>query len=71
MMTSNGYSPLTVKGLDPGMYSVIINVFDGNQVVLRDQTVLRTIAVMGDQSGKITLRTLLHIHTVCSYKVCT
>ena len=31
MVTSNGSSPLTVRGLDPGMmYSVMINVFDGN-----------------------------------------
>ena len=53
-LTSNGSSPLNVTGLDPEiMYSVIINVFDGNQVVLRDQTVMRTIIVMGDQSGKI------------------
>ena len=55
MMTSNGSSPLIVTGLDPGIiYTVIINVFDGNQVVFRDQTVMRTITVMSDhQSGKI------------------
>ena len=53
-LTSNGSSPLTVTGLDPGiMYYVIVNVFDGNQVVLSDQTVMRTITVMSDQSGKI------------------
>ena len=52
MVTGNGSSPLTVRGLDPGMmYSVIINVFDGNQVVLRDQTVTLTSTVMGDKSG--------------------
>ena len=63
MMTSNGYSPLNVIGLDPGiMYTVIINVFDGNQVVLRDQTVMRTITVMSDQSGKI------YVHK-CSYHI--
>ena len=51
-MTSNGYSPLTVTGLDPGiMYTVIINVFDGNKVVLTDQIVMRKITVMSDQSG--------------------
>ena len=45
MVTSNGSSPLTVKGLDPGMmYSVIINVFDGNQV-LRGRLVIKTITV--------------------------
>ena len=52
MVTSNGSSPLTVRGLDPGMmYSVIINVFDGNQVVLSNQTVTKTITVMDDESG--------------------
>ena len=46
MVTSNGSSPLTVRGLDPGMmYSVIINVFDGNQVVLRGRVVRRIITV--------------------------
>ena len=54
MVTSNGNSPLTVRGLDPGMmYSVTINVFDGNQVVLSDQTVTLTITVMSNNSGKI------------------
>ena len=52
MMTSNGYSPLNVTGLDRGiMYSVTINVFNGSQVVLNDQTVMRNITVMSDQSG--------------------
>ena len=58
MITSNGNSPLTVIGLDPGIiYTVSINVFDGNQVVLRDQTETRNITVMSDQSGK----------TLCTY----
>ena len=52
-ITSNGYSPLNVTGLDPGIYSVIINVFDGNQVVLKNQTIMRNITVMSDRSGKI------------------
>ena len=47
MVTSNGSSPLTVRGLDPGvMYSVTINVFDGNQVVLSDQMITTNITVM-------------------------
>ena len=51
MVTSNGNSPLTVKGLDPGMmYSVRINMFDGNQVVLSDQAVTRTVILKGDHS---------------------
>ena len=56
MVTSNGSSPLTVRGLNPGMmYSVTINVFDRNHVVLSDQTcaVTQTITVMSDNSGKI------------------
>ena len=54
MVTSIGSSPLTVRGLDPGMmYSVIINVFDGNQVVLRNQMVAKTITVMGTDTGKV------------------
>ena len=53
MVTSNGSSPLTMGGLDPGMmYSVTINVFDGNQVVLSNQTVTKTVTVMDDESGK-------------------
>ena len=57
MVTSNGSSPLTVRGLDPGMmYSVIINVFDGNQVVLSDQKVTKTITVMSDETGNV------HVH---------
>ena len=47
MVTSNGSSPLTVTGLDPGMmYSVTINVFDGNQVVLRGKVERKTITVI-------------------------
>ena len=55
-MTSNGNSPLNITGLDPGiMYSVTVSVFDGNQVVLNNQTIMRSITVMSDQSGKIYL----------------
>ena len=54
MVTSIENSPLTVRGLDPGMmYSVAINVFDGNQVVLRNQMVAKTIIVMGTDTGKV------------------
>ena len=53
-MTSSGSSPLTVTGLDPGVtYSVIINVFDGNQVVLRHETVAKLIMVMANNLGEI------------------
>ena len=54
MVTSSGSSPLIVRGLDPGiMYTVMINVFDGNQVVLRDQTLDLTITVMNGGQGII------------------
>ena len=56
MVTSNGSSPLTVRGLDPGMmYSVTINVFDGNRVVLRGRTEIKTITVLSATitSGKL------------------
>ena len=46
IVTSNGYSPLTVRGLDPGKrYIVTINLFDGNQVVLNNERVTKTIRV--------------------------
>ena len=55
-MISNGSSPLTVRGLDPGiMYSVVFNVFDGNQVVVQDEIVTKTITVMGDKLSKISM----------------
>ena len=54
MVTSNGSSPLTVRGLDPGMmYCVMINVFDGNKVVFMAQVVRKFITVMGSISSKI------------------
>ena len=50
IMTSNGYSPLTVRGLDPGMrYTVTINVFGRNQEELNIQktiTVISTIPIV-------------------------
>ena len=53
MVTSNGSSPLTVGGLIPGMvYSVMINVFDGNQVVLIGRVVTKTITLMSTTSSK-------------------
>ena len=54
MVTSSGSSSLTVRGFDPGiMYTVMINVFDGDQVVLSDQTVNLIITVMDVEPGKI------------------
>ena len=66
MVTSNGSIPLTMTGLDPGiMYNVTINVFDGNQVVFRNQTIVKNITLISDQSGKIYIRTYvcIYIHT--------
>ena len=54
MVTNNGSSPLTVRGLDPGMmYSVTINVFDGNQVVFFSQVVRKFITVINTTLSKI------------------
>ena len=54
IVISNGYSPLTVRGLDPvERYIVTINVFDGNQVVFRDERVAKTITVRGTALSKI------------------
>ena len=61
-MTSSGYSPLIIRGLDPGiMYSVTINVFDGNQVVVKDETVTKTVTVMGDKLSKISIHSYTHV----------
>ena len=53
MVTSSGSSPLTVRGLDPGiMYTVMIDVFDGNQVIT-NQPVTTTITVKSNKSGEM------------------
>ena len=58
MVTIIGSNPLTVRGLDPGMmYSVIINVFDGNQVVFRDLMITANITVMKNL-GKLLFKLL-------------
>ena len=68
MVTSNGSSPLTMRGLDPGtMYSVIINVFDGSQVVLRDRVVEQAITVMDTRSSKLNYYIKLEENPVHSY----
>ena len=62
-LTTTGSSPLMVVGLDPGMmYSVTINVFDGNQVVLSDETVTLTITVMSDKSGKFIFKCMTSVY---------
>ena len=53
-VTSNGHSPLTVMGLDPGkMYSVSIHVFDGNKVVVNNEKVTKIIRVISATSSKV------------------
>ena len=53
LLITYGNSPLTVRGLDPGIiYTVLINIFDGNEVVLRNYVVTQDIRVMGETSGK-------------------
>ena len=65
MVTSNGSSPLTVRGLDPGMmYSVTINVFNNTQIVLRDLMITANITVK-HSSGKISVQAV-----VCTYNSC-
>ena len=57
ILITYGNSPVIIRGLDPGKrYSVTINVSDGDQVGLTDQTVVETITV---NSGKISF---LSIH---------
>ena len=67
IVTINGYSPLMVRGLDPGKrYTVTIKVFDGYQVVLNNERVTTAIEVRGTTSSKINdcMQTV-----VCSYTV--
>ena len=52
--TSNGYSPLIVRGLDPGIrYVVTISVYNGNQGVLSNERVTKTITVINTTPSKI------------------
>ena len=63
-MSSNGTSPLTLRGLDPGIrYSVIIDVFDGNRRVLNDETVAKVIRMINTTPSKINdcIRKQLHV----------
>ena len=46
VVTNNGYSPLTVMGLDPRQrYAVTVHVFDGDQVVSNIEGITKTILV--------------------------
>ena len=52
--TSNGYSPFTETGFDPGkVYTVYIDLFDGNRVVSNDERITTTITVISTTSSKI------------------
>ena len=69
MVTSNGSSPLTVRGLDPGMmYSITINVFNGSQVVLRGKVERKTITVTNTTSSKICDSVTIHMYIL---QLCT
>ena len=60
MVTSNGSSPLTVRGLDPGMtYSVTINPLI-NQIILRDIVITVNITI----SGKLYVQATVHVIAV-------
>ena len=70
LVTSNGYSPLTVMGLVPGeVYTVSIHVFDGNQVVLNDERITKIIRV-ATSSKIVCSMQLIYVHTyVCCYGI--
>ena len=52
MVTRSGIGPFTVTNLDTGTtYFVHINVFDGNQVVLKDQAVTKNVTFIS--TGKL------------------
>ena len=64
MVISIGSSPLTVRGLNPGaIYSVVVNLFDGNQVVFRELMITANITVMNNLS-KIVQDNVLVIRVV-------
>ena len=64
MVTSSGSSPLAVGGLDPGMvYSVMINVFDDNEVIITNETVTTTVTVKSNKSGEMSAHgTCIHMY---------
>ena len=52
--SSNGYSPLTETGFDPGkVYTVYIDLFDGNQVMSNNERITRTVTVISTTASKI------------------
>ena len=54
MVTIFGSSPLTVRGLDPGMLcSVTINVFNGTQVLFMELKMTENITVMDNNLGTL------------------
>ena len=63
IVTSSGSSSLTVTGLDPGvLYIVAISLFDGNQVILRDLTVIKIIKVMSGKTTYICMCIYMYVH---------
>ena len=70
MVTSIGSSPLTMRGLDPGMmYSVSINVFNNTQIVLEDLMVTGNITVMNNL-GKMVQATVFVIVVAFASVIC-
>ena len=70
MVTSIGSSPLTVRGLDPGMmYSVTVNVFINTQIVLEDLMVIANITVMNNL-GKMVQATVSVIVVTLASVIC-
>ena len=66
MVTSSGSSPVIIMGLDPGiMYTVKINLFDGDQVVISNITVTDTI-IVSNNTGKIPINSTFVFMCTCS-----
>ena len=65
MVTSIGSSPLTVRGVDPGMmYSVTINVFNDTRVLFMELKMTENITVMNNNLGTLPCINVYPLHTV-------
>ena len=72
MVTRSGIGPFTITDLDTGTtYFVHINVFDGNQVVLKDQAVTKNITFIstGKFEDHFYMLTYLHVKYIHTYVV--
>ena len=66
MVTSSGSSPVIIMGLDPGItYTVKINLYDGDQVMMSNITVTDTVTVSSN-AGKIHINSTFVLMCTCS-----